>query len=103
MEEADNRPFREAEKPIVRSAVEEIKDFIRDQHDVTQDKLDFAIKRLMRLEEAVERLGRFDWREQLFGVLTQIGLGLAMDSATFKAMWALALNKLRGALALPAA
>lgn len=100
-EEEDNRPFREDEKPQVRSAVEEIKRFIEDRDDATQDKLNLAIKRLVRLEEAVERLGRFDWREQLFGVLTQIGLGLAMDSATFKTMWALALSKLRGVLALP--
>ena len=67
---------------------------MRERDDITQDKLDFAIKRVMRLDEKVDKLGRFDWKQQFLGMLFEFGVRFALQSQATHDMVAFAVGAL---------
>jgi len=80
--EPTNAPFSLEEQQYIASQLNEIKEFLRKTHDLTQEKLSFIEDRLSYLEDATKRQGRRDWMHLALGVIFSIILQLALPGET---------------------
>jgi hypothetical protein len=72
--EASNASFTPAEQAEVSSRLDEVKQLVRQQFELTDDQLAAVDQKLDELEEASKRLGRKDWATILIGGLVSVGM-----------------------------
>lgn len=95
----ENTLFTIEEKQHIAASLSEIKEYLFQTHDVAREKQEFIENRLSYLEQATERLGRFDWLNVAVGVLTNIVVGIALNPDSVRETFRIAgflLNKLFG-------
>lgn len=74
-----NEPFTEDEKRQISKGIHEIKEHLIQTQRLTAEKQTFVETRLSYLEEALGRLGRFDWLNLAVGVLMNIAVGVSLN------------------------
>jgi hypothetical protein len=79
-----NAPFRVEERRQVHDALQAILTYVKDNKSLSQEQLVVLDARLSYLDEATERLGKFDWRGVALSTLINIAwdLAFAPDEAT---------------------
>jgi hypothetical protein len=80
----DNRPFTPDEKLQVQKALNEIKAYLITIHNPSGTRLEAIEKRLGYLEEAVNRLGRLDWKGIFVNTLITIAVTESMSADSAK-------------------
>jgi hypothetical protein len=75
----DNRPFAADEREVILERLDEIRRFLVETHELSQEQVGAMLRRLDYLQEASTRMGRKDWLNiawsVLFGTAVTLGLG----------------------------
>lgn len=74
----ENTPFTSVERKRVEATLSEIRSLLTASHSFSSEKLEQIDSRLAYLEAASERLGRKDWLNVAFSVVTNIILTVAL-------------------------
>jgi hypothetical protein len=72
--DASNAPFTAEERDEIGSRLDEIKDLLQEQFDLTNDQLAALEQRMDDAGEASERLGRKDWVMLFYGAVISTGM-----------------------------
>jgi len=102
----DNRPFAPSERHLIQIKLDEIKAYLQDAQDFTNEQSEMIEREFAYLRESSERLGRKDWLNNLVGGLFGLAIGLALDpenakgllglaGSTFQSLWNAAQTLLR--------
>jgi uncharacterized membrane protein YraQ (UPF0718 family) len=72
--DASNEPFTSDEQAEIGRRLDEVKQLVRDQFELTPEQLAALDQRLDDAKEAAKRLGRKDWAMLFYGAVISTGL-----------------------------
>ena len=81
---ASNAPFTPDEQAEIAHRLDEIKQLVREQFELSADQLDAIDQKVDELKEASERLGRKDWLMILYGSLVSTFVTGAVPSGVIQ-------------------
>jgi hypothetical protein len=87
-DEAENTPFTPDEQAEIVKHLDQIKEYVKNTHSLSQEQMVALEKGFEELKTATRRLGRNDWRLMFLGlVLTFIGTGILPPDAVHGFLW----------------
>lgn len=89
-ESEENLPFSDSEKKRIAQGLHEIKQHILLSQKLSKDHQEFVSARLTHLEEAASRMGKKDWITLAVGTLTNIVIGVVLDSNAARELFRIA-------------
>ena len=82
--DASNAPFTPDEQAEISGRLDEIKNLVRDQFELTDEQLAAIDQRLDDAEEASKRLGRKDWIMMFYGAVISTGMTEAVPPSVIQ-------------------
>lgn len=99
--EIHNARFSIPQSKQIISAIEEVKQYIKENIKITSEQNKRTNERLNYLKDKVNKLGRIDWVNACVGVIFQIAVDLTLSPEKANIIWGFIKNVLIGILKLP--
>jgi hypothetical protein len=89
-----NSAFDKNELKRITESLQEIREFLEKNHNLSQDQFAFVSSKFSLLEEAATRVGRKDWNMIAIGALVSIAIAIALSTDQFREFLHFAVNSL---------